>query len=125
MDTTTANSNTAENTAKPFTFGFTKKLPTKLLTDSSLRDASTKNEQEEKDYVLDVDSHKGIHSTKPKEILKELVIPCEGNKYKFDKYNVKSTNKKGSQWCFSNTIFCIVIYSYSVVATSPNAIRDF
>ena len=95
MDTTTANSNTAENTAKPFTFGFTKKLPTKLLTDSSLRDASTKNEQEEKDYVLDVDSHKGIHSTKPKEILKELVIPCEGNKYKFDKYNVKSTNKKG------------------------------
>ena len=61
MDTTTANSNTAENTAKPFTFGFTKKLPTKPLTDSSLRDASTKNEQEEKDYVLDVDSHKGIH----------------------------------------------------------------
>ena len=56
-----------------------------------------KNEQEEKDYVLDVDSHKGIHSTKPKEILKELVIPCEGNKYKFDKYNVKSINKKGSK----------------------------
>ena len=74
-----------EKPPKQFTsFGFSKKLPAKKLADSSIRDASTKAEDESKDYVLQVDSVKGIDSTKPKEEVKELIIPCEGNKYKFD-----------------------------------------
>ena len=84
-----------EKPPKQFTsFGFSKKLPAKKLTDSSIRDASTKAEDESKDYVLQVDKVKGIDSTKPKETVKELIIPCEGNKYKFDEtYNNKSDKK--------------------------------
>ena len=79
-------------------FGFNKKLPAKKLVDSSIRDASTKNQEETKDYVLQVDSIKGIDSTKPQETVKELVIPCEGNKYKFDdSYNAKSEKKKSAK----------------------------
>ena len=86
-----------EPTLKPsgFSFGFSKKLPAKKLVDSSIRDDSTKVQEDTKDYVLQVDSVKGIDSTKPKETVKELIIPCEGNKYKFDdSFNAKSDKKK-------------------------------
>ena len=52
------------------------KLPKTKLEDSGLRDDSTKNKTEEKDFVLQVDSVKGINSTKIKEMPKELVVPC-------------------------------------------------
>ena len=85
----------AEPTKQFTSFGFSKKLPAKKLADSSIRDASTKAEEESKDYVLQVDREKGIDSTKPKEVVKELIIPCEGNKYKFDEtFSTKSEKKK-------------------------------
>ena len=77
-------------------FSFTKKLPKTKLEDSGLRDDSTKNKTEEKDFVLHVDSVKGINSTKIKEIPKELVVPCPGNALKFDKIkNASSEGKNG------------------------------
>ena len=85
-------------TTKQFTaFGFNKKLPNKKLVDSRIRDDSTKNKEEERDYVLKVDSVKGIDSTKPKELPKELVIPCDGNKYKFHETHSIRSSKKNAQ----------------------------
>jgi G patch domain/KOW motif-containing protein len=96
----TTNSDNGANSTKQFTsFGFSKKLPNRKLEDSRIRDASTKNEEEEKDYVLQVDSQKGIDSTRPKEVPKtELIIPCVGNKYKFDEgYGTRSEKKNVSK----------------------------
>ena len=46
----TSNSDSGTKSTKQFTsFGFSKKLPTKKLEDSRIRDASTKNDEEEKD----------------------------------------------------------------------------
>jgi len=67
-------------------FGFARKsVLTKKLQDSGLRDKSTLNDEQEKDFVKEVNLKRGLESTKPKpETKKALVIPCHGNKYKFD-----------------------------------------
>merc|ERR1712020_826362 len=97
MEISTNNSDNGIKATKSFTsFGFSKKLPSKKLEDSRIRDASTKTNEEEKDYVLQVDSSKGIDSTNPKKSEKareELIIPCVGNKYKFDETYVARSEK--------------------------------
>ena len=64
-----------------FSFGFSKISTAKKLTDSSLRDDSTKEKVEEKDIILDISGNK-IKGTKKEEVKVDLVIPCLGNTYK-------------------------------------------
>jgi len=55
-------------------FNKPKKEPRRFLQDSKFRDESTRDEEEERDYVTSVDRTQ-IHGTKKKEVKKELVIP--------------------------------------------------
>jgi G patch domain/KOW motif-containing protein len=71
----------SEDTKKTsLSFGFAKSS-SKKLSDSALRDSSTKEALEETDFVLEVNRSQ-IKGSKVLEIKKELVIPCTGNTYK-------------------------------------------
>lgn len=70
-----------ESEKKPsLSFGFAKKTVSKL-TDSAIRDDSTKEANDETDFVLEVNRSE-IKGTKKKEVKAELIIPCHGNTYK-------------------------------------------
>ena len=56
-------------------FKFEKTSKKKVLTDSKLRDTSTKDDNAEKDYILDVRDKAIKGSLKPKEEKGPLVIP--------------------------------------------------
>lgn len=71
----------SEDSKKSFSFGFAKKSSVKKLQDSKLRDDSTKDKNDETDFVLELNKS-GIQGTKKVEVKQELVIPCIGNTYK-------------------------------------------
>ena len=64
---------------KSFSFGFSKVKAKNLEKDSILRDKTTKEVQNEKDFVLEVNETE-IKGTKKKEVKQDLVIPCQGKK---------------------------------------------
>ena len=66
---------------KSFSFGFSKVQAKNLEKDSVIRDKTTKEVQNEKDFILEVNESE-IKGTKKKEMKQELVIPCQGNTYK-------------------------------------------
>jgi len=81
-------------------FGFSKKsVLSKKLQDSGLRDKSTLNDDEEKDFVKEVNLKRGLESSKPKTDPKKkaLVIPCQGNKYKFDAASAQGSKAEQGQ----------------------------
>ena len=67
-------------------FGFARKsAQTNKLVTSGLREKSTLSFEPEKDFVKEISEKRGLESSKPKATkAKALVIPCKGNKYKFD-----------------------------------------
>ena len=62
-------------------FGFKKTSEKKVLTDSKLRDVSTKDDDTSLDFIKDVAGNKIIGSKKQEE-KKELVIPMIQNNYR-------------------------------------------
>lgn len=81
-----------KSSASGFSFGFSKKSA-KKLTDSAIRDFSTKDVTEEPDFVLEVNKNSGISGTKVAAVKKELIIPCTGNKLKFELIKAKIENE--------------------------------
>ena len=70
-------------------FKFSKTSEKKVLSDSKLRDSSTKENDDERDFIKDVKDKAIIGSIKPKEN-KPLVIPM----LKAKNYDFRTTNSK-------------------------------
>ena len=78
-------------------FKFSKTSEKKVLTDSKLRDSSTKDDDAERDYILDVRDRAIKGSIKPKEKAGPLVIPMVQNSDWRTKASKADSKQTGSE----------------------------
>jgi len=79
-------------------FKFSKTSEKKILSDSSLRDVSTKDTEEGPDYVKDVKNNTIIGTLKPKDDNLPLVIPLiQQNNWRSSKNTTANSDSKGSK----------------------------